>query len=371
MSPPRVAFLDLSRQDEELRDELAAAFFLFMRRGSYILGPEVASLEEEFASYCGSSYGVGVASGTDALLLSLKALGAEDGDGVITAALSAPPTAVAISLAGAVPLFVDVDPVSRCMDPDALRATASQGARFVLVVHLYGRMASIDEVKRVAEENGLVLLEDCAQAHGASLAGRMAGTWGEAGCYSFYPTKNLGGYGDGGMVITGDEDLARRLRSLRDYGRTDRDRLGEIGFNSRLDELQAAFMRIKLKRLDAWNARRRELARRYLESLAGLPLRLPAWDGERDHCFHLFVVECDHRDALRLHLQEAGVQTAVHYPVPLHQQAPYLVDGKPSCSCPVAEHMAKRALSLPLYPHLSDTEQELVITSIRDYFQAG
>jgi len=364
-----VPFLDLSRQDEELTSELAEAFSHFLHRGTYILGPEVSSLEKEFASACGASAGIGVASGTDALLLALKALGVRPGDEVITPALSAPPTAVAVSLAGAVPVFVDIDAESRCMDPASLRDKVTSRSRFLLVVHLYGRMADMPSLSKAAGDHGLLLVEDCAQAHGAAAKGKRAGTWGRAGCYSFYPTKNLGGYGDGGMIVTDDEELASRLRSLRDYGRVDRDRLGDIGLNSRLDELQAALLRVKLRRLDGWNRRRRELARRYLESLAGLRLRLPQWDGEEDHCFHLFVVESEEREALRSHLDDRGIQTAVHYPLPLHLQQPYLQGGVPATSCPVAERVAEQALSLPLYPNLTDGEQERVIEAIRGFFR--
>jgi dTDP-4-amino-4,6-dideoxygalactose transaminase len=364
-----VPFLDLSRQDRQLAGELAEAFSLFLRGGTYILGPEVSSLEHEFASACGASAGIGVASGTDALLLALKAAGVRRGDEVITPALSAPPTAVAVSLAGAVPVFVDVDAATRCMDLASLRQNITPRSRFLLVVHLYGRMADMPSLSEAARAHGLVLVEDCAQAHGAAMTGGRAGTWGKAGCYSFYPTKNLGAYGDAGMVVTDDEEFASRLRSLRDYGRVDRDRLGEIGLNSRLDELQAALLRVKLRYLDGWNRRRRELARRYLEGLAGLPLRLPQWDGEEDHCFHLFVVESEEREALRSHLDDRGIQTAVHYPLPLHLQPPYLRGGVPACSCPVAERIAEQALSLPLYPHLTDAEQDMVIEATRGFFR--
>ena len=368
MSTTEVPFLDLSRQDTELAGELQQIFARFLQRGSFILGAEVARLEEEFSSFCGVGEGIGVASGTDALLLALKALGVKAGDEVITPALSAPPTAVAVSLSGAIPTFVDIDPVTRCIDPHLLEGALSPRSRFLLVVHLYGRMANMKGLAEAAENHGLVLIEDCAQAHGASLEGRKAGTWGRAGCYSFYPTKNLGAYGDAGMVVTSDAELAARLRSLRDYGRVDRDRLGEIGLNSRLDELQASLLRLKLRYLEGWNSRRRELARRYLDGLGGLPLRLPDWDGGGDHCFHLFVVEYDDRESLRLHLESRGIRTVVHYPVPLHLQEPYLVDGRPAFSCPVAERTAGRALSLPLYPHLKDGEQERVIEAVRGFF---
>jgi dTDP-4-amino-4,6-dideoxygalactose transaminase len=365
-----VPFLDLSRQDTELAGELGEAFSLFLQRSIYILGPEVSSLEEEFASFCGTSAAVGVASGTDSLLLALKALGVRPGDEVITAALSAPPTAVAVSLAGAVPVFTDIDPVTRCIDPALLADRITPRSRFLLVVHLYGGLADMPALAAAARDHDLILVEDCAQAHGAATMGKKAGTWGQAGCYSFYPTKNLGAYGDGGMVITGDVKLALRLRRLRDYGRVDRDRLGEIGLNSRLDELQAAFLRIKLRHLEAWNQRRRELARRYLEGLDGLPLGLPQWDGGEGHCFHLFVVECEERETLRSHLEDRGIRTAVHYPVPLHLQRPYLEGDVPAYSCPVAESMAERVLSLPLYPYLKDGEQEQVIEAVRGFYRA-
>ena len=361
--------MDLSRQDEELKPELVDAFLLFLRRGRYILGPEVASLEKEFAAYCGSGEGIGVASGTDALALTLKALGAREEDEVITTSLSAPPTAVAISLAGARPVFADIDPATLNLDPLSVEERISPRTRFILAVHLYGRMADMPELARIAARRGLVLLEDCAQAHGSSLQGRMAGTWGRAGCYSFYPTKNLGGYGDGGMVVTADADLAARLRILRDYGREDRDRLGSIGLNSRLDELQAALLRPKLRRLEEWNRRRRELARRYLEGLSGLPLLLPAWEGGEEHCFHLFVVGCEERDGLRLHLEREGIGTAVHYPLPLHLQKPFREQQPPPHPCPEAERASKRVLSLPLYPQMTDSEQERVIDSVRGFFR--
>ncbi len=363
-----IPFLDLSRQDAELAAELNEAFSLFLRRGIHVLGPEVSSLESEFAAFCGTSAGVGLASGTDALLLALKALGAQSGDEVITPALSAPPTAVAVSLAGAVPVYTDIDATTLCIDPSLVAERITARSRFLLVVHLYGRMADMGPLAAAAREHGLILLEDCAQAHGAAVSGKAAGTWGRAGSYSFYPTKNLGAYGDGGMVVTDDAGLAERLRSLRDYGRIDRDRLGEIGFNSRLDELQAALLRVKLGHLERWNRRRRELARRYLEGLDGLPLRLPRWDGGEEHCFHLFVVECEEREALRSHLEERGIQAAVHYPVPLHRQPPYRDGGAPPRSFPVTERVAAQALSLPLYPYLREDEQERIVEAVRDFF---
>jgi dTDP-4-amino-4,6-dideoxygalactose transaminase len=368
VSQGEISFLDLSRQLTETADELRDAFQRFLLHGNYILGPEVKSLEAEFASYCGSGEGIGVASGTDALVLAMKALGLQEGDEVVTTAFSAPPTAVGIALAGGHPVFVDIDPATYNLDPALFEKTITPRCRFLLVVHLYGCVADMPAIVEMAERHGLILVEDCAQAHGASLQGRMAGTWGRAGCYSFYPTKNLGAYGDGGMVITSDAELARRLRSLRDYGKVDRNQLGEIGFNSRLDEVQAAFLRIKLRYLDAWNDRRRQLASRYLEGLEGLPLQLPSWSGAGDHCFHLFVVSCADRDALRLHLEKEGIGSAIHYPIPLPLLNPFRSSQPDAVSCPIAEHAAGSVLSLPLYPQLTDGEQEKVIDAVRDFF---
>ena len=368
MSRAEVPFLDLSRQETEIGDEVQQAFQRFLRRGQYILGTEVKALEEEFASYCGCREGIGVASGTDALFLTLKALGAKERDEILTTAFSAPPTAVAIALTGARPVFVDIDPVTHNIDPSLIKERISPHSRFLLVVHLYGRIADMPELVSIADRYGLVLVEDCAQAHGTSLDGKKAGSWGRAGCYSFYPTKNLGAYGDGGMVVTDDGGLVQRLRSLRDYGRIDRDRLGEIGLNSRLDELQAALLRVKLRRLDSWNDRRLTLARRYLEALSDLPLRLPPWDGDESHSFHLFVVEYENRDALRLHLERKGIETAVHYPVPLHLQKPFQSSQPPGASYPMAEQASRSVLSLPLYPQMTEEEIDQVIEAIRDFF---
>ena len=364
----RVPFLDLTRQDRVLEKELHRDLEKILERGKHILGQEVMAFEEEFSRLCGSAHGIAVASGTDALLLSLKALGAGEGDEVITAALSAPPTAVAISLAGAKPVFADVDTASLNIDPDSVEERITPRTRFLVPVHLYGNLADMPRLQKVASRHGLVIVEDCAQAHGASLDGRRAGSWGTAGCFSFYPTKNLGAYGDGGMVVTGDSFLAQRLRMLRDYGRRDRDILGEVGLNSRLDELQASFLRSKLGYLEAWNRRRRELSRRYLENLHDLPLGLPPWTGGEEHCFHLFVITCRERDALRAHLSARGVETAVHYPLPLHLQPPFR--NAAAYPCPVAERVAREVLSLPLYPYLTEDEQDLVIDAVRDFFSA-
>lgn len=365
----QVPFLDLTRQEREIEGELRRAFSSFLRQGTYILGPEVGALEREFSAYVGCDEGVGVASGTDAIALALKALGAGEGDEVITPAFSAPPTAVAVRLSGAKPVFADIDPHTYNLDAAAVEQALTPRTRFLLVVHMYGRMADMPEILSVSRRHGLILLEDCAQAHGASLEGKRAGSRGEAGCYSFYPTKNLGAYGDAGMVVTNDRKVAEKVRQLRDYGRVDRDTLGELGVNGRLDEVQAALLRVKLRWLEKWNERRRDLARLYLEGLSDLPLRLPCWEGGEEHCFHLFVVGCEQRDRLRSFLAGKGIGTAVHYSLPLHLQRPFLTAHGPPASCPVAEEAAARVLSLPLYPHIRDEEVLRVIEEVRNFYR--
>jgi dTDP-4-amino-4,6-dideoxygalactose transaminase len=365
VNPEKIPFLDLARQEREISQETQEAFARVAASGIFILGPEVAAFEREFADYCGAPYGVGVASGTDALVLALMAMGLKPGDEVLVPAFSAPPTVVAIALAGGRPVFVDIDPTSYNIDSGLIEASVAPGARFLLVVHLYGGMADMPRIMEVAAEHGLAVIEDCAQAHGAALAGKKAGTWGEAGSYSFYPTKNLGAYGDSGLVVTGDEGMAARLRHLRNYGKSSRDRLEEVGLNSRLDEVHAAILRVKLGRLDAWNRRRKELASRYLEGLGGLPLRLPEWKGGDEHCFHLFVVACEDREGLSNHLENNGIQSKIHYSIPLHLQKPFAGSG--GRPCPQAERAARTVLSLPLYPGLREEEQDRVIAAVREY----
>jgi len=367
VSRDRVPFLDLSRQETELSDEISDAFARVLRAGNFILGDEVQSFEDEFAAYCGTGYGVGVASGTDALVLALKATGLQPGDDVLVPAFSAPPTGVAIALAGGHPIFVDIDLLTFNIDCNLIEAAIGPATRFLVVVHLYGGGADMPALMEIAARHDLAIIEDCAQAHGTALGGKKAGAWGRAGAYSFYPTKNLGAYGDAGMVVTRDEDLARRLRSLRNYGKSGRDRLEEVGMNSRLDELQAAMLRVKLRYLDDWNISRKRLASRYLEGLKGLPLQLPMWKEGDGHCFHLFVIACEERDELADHLVNYGIETGIHYSIPLHLQKPFMdASGTP---CPRAEWAAKSVLSLPLYPQLRDDEQDRVIEGIREFYR--
>jgi dTDP-3-amino-3,4,6-trideoxy-alpha-D-glucose transaminase len=363
-----VDFLDLRRQGLRLEPGLREAFSLVLRGGTFILGEEVRRLEEEFASYLGAGHAVGTASGTDALLLSLKALGIGPGDEVVVPALTAPPTVVAVCLSGARPALVDVDGDTLTIDPAGVEAALGPHTRAVLPVHLYGNPAPLGQLSGLCEERGMVLVEDACQAHGAALEQRPLGTWGRCGCFSFYPTKNLGALGDGGMVVTDDGDLAERLRSLRDYGRRGRDLLEEVGMNSRLDELQAAFLRVKLPLLEEWNRRRRELAERYSAGLQGLPLRMPAMPDGSLSARHLFVVLTPRRDALARHLAEEGIGTAVHYPLPIHLHPAFAFLGHGEGDFPRAEQAASQVLSLPLYPELEEGEVDAVISSLSGFF---
>lgn len=337
--------------------------------GHYIFGPEVTGFEQAFAAYCGVAHGVGVGSGTDALTLALGAFDIGAGDEVITAAHTALPTVVAILDAGATPVLVDVDPVYRTMDAAKCEAAITPRTKAVIPVHLYGEPADMEAIMEIAHRHGLKVIEDCAQAAGARYCGKRVGSFGAAACFSFYPTKNLGALGDGGMVVTSDTAFAARLRRRRQYGWDEQRRAGETGFNSRLDAIQAAILSAKLPSLDADNFRRKALAARYATGLAGLPLTIPAERADSEPVFHLYVIECQAPPALMKHLDERGIGAAVHYPVPAHRQdgyAPHVIT--PPDGLPVTEHLAGAVLSLPMYPELADGDVDRVITAIRAFF---
>ena len=359
---PRAAYL-------AQKVEIDAAVAKVLTHGQYVLGPEVESFERAFADWTGTRFAVGVASGTDAIALGLKALGIGSGDGVATVSLTASATAAAIELAGATPVLVDVEASSFNMDPDALEAllrSSQPPIRAIVPVHLYGRPARIREIRALARRWGAVVLEDAAQAHGAEVGGRKVGGFGEVGAFSFYPTKNLGALGDGGMLVTDDEDLAARARSLREYGWRRRFVSETAGMNSRLDEVQAAVLRVKLSRLDQANARRRAIAGAYAEGLRGLPLILPVEGPGETHVWHQYVVRAPERDPLRRALAERGVVTAIHYPEPVHRQPAY-ADRLPigPGGLEVTETLAAEILSLPIYPELTDDSVMRVIAALR------
>lgn len=362
---------DLARPQRQIRTELDAAIGRVLDRGWYILGPEVEAFEQAFAADCGTRFAVGCASGTDAITLTLRALDLGPGDEVIMPALTATPTAGGIVAAGARPVFADVDPVTRTLDPASVAALITPRTRALLPVHLYGRPADIDGLAALAHQHRLFLIEDAAQAHGARWTGRPAGSLGVAGCFSFYPTKNLGALGDGGAVTTDDPALAERLRRLRNHGQSARYRHEEHSANSRLDELQAAVLSVKLPQLAGWNEQRRALAARYRRLLAGLPLHLPPPDGDRAHsCWHLFVITADHRDRLREQLLAAAVTTDIHYPTAVHLQPAYATYGDGPGSLPVSERLAATVLTLPLFPGLTDQEQDQVVAALHTAAEA-
>ena len=358
---------DFRRQVAALRPELDRAIARVLESGWYILGEEVRAFEAELAAHVGAAHAVGVGNGMDAIELALRALDVGPGDEVITTPLSAFATALAIVRAGARPVFVDIDEESYALDPARVEAAITPRSRAIVPVHLYGQAADLEALGELARRRGLLLVGDAAQAHGATFGGRDVGGFGEAVAYSFYPTKNLGAFGDGGAVVTNDAARAARLRTLRDYGQAERYRHVERGLNSRLDELQAAILRVKLAGLSAQNRRRRALAERYRAALAGLPLVLPVEKPYGRSVYHLFVVRCARRDALQRSLRERGVQTLVHYPVLLpHQPAlqPLGITG----SWPVAERCAAELLSLPIYPELTDDEVDQVAAAAQDFF---
>ena len=365
MAPKPVPFLDLTAQHRSLKAEIDAAIQRVLASGQFILGPEVEALERELASYCGCAHAVGVASGTDALTLSLRAAGVGPGDEVVTSAFSFFATVEAILHTGARPVFVDIDPATYCLDPSQIPARLTARTKAILPVHLYGQPCEMAAVTGIAGEHGLPVIEDCAQALGAMEGDRRVGGIGLAGGLSFYPTKNLGACGDGGMVVTNDGALADRIRLLRVHGARARYRHEEVGWNSRLDELQAAILRAKLPHLEAWNAARRRQAEAYRQLCreAGLAVRLPEGRAGSEHVYHLFVIRCRDRDAVAERLAQEGIGSQAAYPLALTQQ-PALARLKPQ-PCPASEQAAAEVLALPIYPELTDAQMRRVIRSLK------
>jgi len=358
----RIPIFDLKAQYAVLKDELDEAALRVMRSGWFIQGPEHNTFEREFAAYCEAEHGVGVANGTDAIRIGLQALGVERGDEVITVANVGMPPVAAVKEAGATPVFVDVDPVTRNIDPTAVEATITPRTKAVLAVHLYGHPVDLDPILAILRSRGIKLLEDCAQAHGARYKDRRVGSLGDAAAFSFYPTKNLGAYGDGGFVATNDPDVADRARLLRGYGWRKRYLSESHGFNSRLDELQAAILSVKLRHLDAANEERRRRAAVYDETLSGVTT--PRAAGWADPVHHLYVIETDNRDALRAALADEGIGTDIHYPLPSHLQPACSDLGLERGSLPVTESLAERILSLPMYPELPIEHVERVAQTV-------
>jgi len=348
--------------------EIEAAVFRVMRSNRYILGEEVGSLEAEFADYIGTSSAIGVANGTDAIELALRALGIEAGDEVITVSHTAVATVAAIETAGAVPVLVDVGPRFYTLDSDQLENVLTLRTKAVIVVHLYGQSADLDAIGRFCEKHQLALIEDVSQAHGAKWKGERLGSIGHIGCFSCYPTKNLGAIGDAGLVTTNDTRLAEKIRMLREYGWQGRISLF-AGRNSRLDELQAAILRVKLHYLDADNEKRRKLAKRYTDRLHCEGVQLPEVRSGAEHVFHLYVLQTRDRSALLRCLNKQGIQAGVHYPVPVHLQPAYMGRIRISEDMSVTEKLAQKVLSLPMYPELSENNIERIVDVLGSYFE--
>lgn len=368
MASTRIPLTRLDQWDPVLMEELLEAVERVARSGAFTLGEEVAQFEAAFAAYCGTSDGVGVSSGTDALALVLRALEIGTGDEVIVPANSFIATAEAVSLVGATPRFVDVDPSTALITAETVAEAIGPRTRCVIPVHLYGRTVELAPIIALAERYGAVVVEDACQAHGAWLGNARAGALGVAGCFSFYPAKNLGAWGDGGAVVTSDSVLASRLRLLRAHGERTRYHHEMVGTTARLDALQAAILNIKLKYLDARNEDRRQVGAALARALGGtaaIPLAGSAPEG--DHVYHQFVVESDDRDGLREHLGSHGIATAIHYPIPIHRTPAYALSGMVEGSLPVVEKLAGRICSLPMSPSLSDDEIARVAEAVADF----
>ncbi len=348
---------------EDAKEELLHQAQEVILSGRYILGPKVQELEQKIARYHGLGYAVGVASGTDALMLALRAADIGPSDEVITTAFTFFATVEAILYVGARPVFVDIDPETYNINPDLIEQAITDRTKAILPVHLYGLPAPMDRIMQIAQKHSLVVIEDCAQAFGASINGKKVGSFGLAGCYSFYPSKNLGGFGDGGMVVTSSEDMARRIRSLRNHASEAGYLHKGIGYNSRLDELQAALLLVRLKRIDRDNALRAEKARYYTERLSSL-VQCPTVPEGYTHVFHQYTIRHPERDRLREALRQEGIASVVYYPVPLHLQEPLKELNYREGSLPETERAAREVLSLPMHPFLTTTEQGRVCETI-------
>ncbi|MGD1922297.1 MAG: DegT/DnrJ/EryC1/StrS family aminotransferase [Pleurocapsa sp.] len=363
----KVPFMDLSIQWNQLKEEFTAAFHSIGEQNSIILGDEVTLFEQVFATFCGASYGIGVASGTDALHLAFRALNIGSGDEVIIPAHTFVATASGIMLAGAKPILVDVDPDTFLIDTAKLESALTKRTRAICPVHLYGRCCDMDKIEEFAQAHNLAIVEDASQAHGASWNERKAGSMGDIGVFSLYPAKNLGALGDGGIIVTNDESLNKKLRCLRNYGSEQKYSHPSFGINSRLDSLQAAFLRIKLKKLSEWNQMRHQAAKIYNSKLKSIEsLITPDLLTSEENVFHLYVIRCQQRNLIKQKLAEIGVQTGIHYPKPFYLEPGFSSLEYGVGSFPVAETLAQQILSLPIYPGITTDSIEIVHTSLKD-----
>lgn len=357
-----IPMVDLKGQYQSLKSEIDPALLKALSEARFILGPNVLAFEQEAAEYLGAKHAISCASGTDALHLVLRAAKIGDGDEVITSAFTFIATAEAICYVGAIPVFVDIDPDTLNIDASKIDAAVSDKTRAIIPVHLFGQPANMDEINSIADKHGLFVLEDCAQSFGSCYRKRMTGTLGDAGAYSFFPSKNLGCYGDGGMVTTDDDEVARQVRVYRNHGSSEQYHHDVIGYNSRLDELQAVILRIKLKHIDEYNQNRLKIAETYNRLLAGKELQTPLIPKDRDHIFHIFTLLTERRDQIREAVIARGIACSIYYPIPLHQQKAFA--GANSVHLPITESVTRRCLSLPIYPEMSEQQVEAVCEAV-------
>lgn len=360
-----VSLIDLKAQYRAIQGEINTAVLDVLEGGQYILGPSVKALEEEVADYCGVKYGVGVANGTDALLLSLIAYGIGPGDEVITTPYTFFATSEVICKAGAKPVFVDINPATYNMDIGQVASKITAATKAIIPVHIFGQIADMDEINELARKNNLIVIEDACQAFGAEYKGKKAGSLGDVGCFSFFPTKNLGGYGDGGIVVTDNEVIAKQLRVLRVHGSTQKYIHSTLGFNSRLDEIQAAILRVKLKYIDQWNDLRRQKAQLYESLLLGSDIITPVAETWNKHIYHLYIIRALSRDKTLMLLKANQVACAIYYPVPLHLQEVHDDLGYCAGSLPEAEKASRETLALPMSPDLKNEDIEFIANLLR------
>ncbi len=356
-----IPFVDLESQYLEIQKDATASLKTLLKRSDFILGEDVKQFESDFAEYVGSKYSIGVNSGTDALFLGLLSLGIGQGDEVIVPTFTYIASAFAVSYTGAKPVFADIDAKTFNINPESIRQLINKRTKAIMPVHLYGQCADMDPIMKIAKEFGLKIIEDAAQAHGSMYKTLKAGNIGDIGCFSFYPTKNLGALGDAGLITTNNADVYERLKKFRDYGRKSRYEHVSLGYNSRLDSIQAMFLRLKLKKLDKWNDRRMKAAQIYNKFLRDLKgVILPESFCNAKHVYHIFAIRIKNRDNVLKGLKKAGISAAVHYPVPLHLQKVYKILGHREGAFPVAEQIAKEVLCLPIYPHIKNKQIEYV-----------
>jgi len=363
-----IKFIDFNRKYKRYKKEINSSIRRVFERGWFIAGPERIEFENKFCRYLGAKYAVGVNSGTDSIAAALKAVGIKSGDEVITTSHTATPTISAIRIAGAIPVFVDIDRSTMNINPYLIEKKITSRTKAILPVHLYGYPADMDIICKLADKYNLQVIEDACQAHGAKINQKSAGSFGDLGCFSFYPTKNLSSFSDSGAIVTNNKFLATKVKSLKNYGFTHKKYISEqLGFNSRSDELQAIYLQASLKQLSKWMAKRVFLAKRYIKNLSNLPLILPSFKDESEHVFNVFVIRTKRRDFLKKHLQQKGIETIIHYPLPIHLQPAFRY--LPKVSLPITEQVSKEVLSLPIFPQMTLGQQDYICESIRQFFK--